>query len=199
MSDDRSKIMKIGQNPAWSIDAGDELEKALGKHVSEYKKGLVCESQGYGIGAFAYYRRIVEVVIDDLLRDVIYFVEQDQQGEYKQSLEKVRNDIRADVRIAAVKDLMPAVLRPGGANPLKELHAALSEGIHVQADGECLEYASVIRESLVFLVDQVSRTKQSAKAYEESLKALQSKRQRRDEDVKAIEKQESPSRPKDNS
>ena len=28
------------------------------------KKGLINESQGYGIGAFAYYRRIVEVVND---------------------------------------------------------------------------------------------------------------------------------------
>ena len=33
-------------------------------------KGLVSESQGYGIGAFAYYRRIVEEIIDEMLKQI---------------------------------------------------------------------------------------------------------------------------------
>jgi len=50
-------IYKIGQYPEWEIKIDKQIEKALGKHASNFKKGLVCESQAYGIGAFSYYRR----------------------------------------------------------------------------------------------------------------------------------------------
>ena len=63
-------VMKVGQEPPWDISPDQALEKALGDRADYYRKGLVCESQGYGIGAFSYYRRIVEEVIDDLLTEI---------------------------------------------------------------------------------------------------------------------------------
>jgi hypothetical protein len=153
----------------------------MGKHVREFKKGLINESQGYGIGAFAYYRRIVEVLIGDLLNDILELIPDGKEHqEYRDALEKVKGDVRAEVRIDAIKDLIPAALRPGGTNPLRELHSALSEGLHAQSDEECLEYSSHIRESLTFLVEQVTRTRQNAKTYAETIKALQEKRAKRD-------------------
>ena len=71
ISKDEKWIIKVGQEPAWSIDIEPYLEKIFGKYVNDYKKGLINESQGYGIGAFAYYRRIVEVIIDELLNDIL--------------------------------------------------------------------------------------------------------------------------------
>src|SRR5262245_14512595 len=58
-------VTKVGQYPPWSIEPPAVIKKALGRHLPDYRKGLVCESQGYGIGAFAYYRRIVEATIAD--------------------------------------------------------------------------------------------------------------------------------------
>ncbi len=70
MSEDRKALMKVGQFPLWDIGVSVNLNKMLHEHVDVFKRGLICESQGYGIGAFAYYRRIVELVIDELLNSI---------------------------------------------------------------------------------------------------------------------------------
>ncbi len=70
VAEDRKSITKVGQYPPWSIEPEPGIGDALGDHLKEYKKGLICESQGFGIGAFSYYRRIVETLIDSLLDDI---------------------------------------------------------------------------------------------------------------------------------
>src|ERR1017187_5829139 len=40
-------LMKIGQFPAWDTAGNEHIERLLGVHSGYYKKGLVCESQGY--------------------------------------------------------------------------------------------------------------------------------------------------------
>lgn len=39
----------------------------MGKYEEYYKKGRILENFTNGIGAYAYYRRIIEGIIDDLL------------------------------------------------------------------------------------------------------------------------------------
>ena len=67
------------------------------------------------------------------------------------------------------------MLRPDGLNPLKLLHSALSDGLHAQSDDECLELAADVKESLTFLIEHVTRSRQNAKTYAESMKELQKK------------------------
>jgi hypothetical protein len=83
-------IMKVGQHPAWEISIDRNLEKMLGDHADYYRKGLICESQGYGIGAFAYYRRIVEQIIDQLLIDITELIPDEEHEHYIEALEKVK-------------------------------------------------------------------------------------------------------------
>jgi hypothetical protein len=52
VSEDLNTIYKVGQYPEWEIKMDKRLEKTLHKHSKTYRKGLVCESQGYGIGAY---------------------------------------------------------------------------------------------------------------------------------------------------
>lgn len=59
---DGNYMMKVGQEPSWDITLDRNLEKMLGERADYYKKGIICESQSYGIAAFAYYRRIVVTV-----------------------------------------------------------------------------------------------------------------------------------------
>ena len=47
-------VTKTGQYPSWSISIGRDLSQVLGDYESIYKKGLICESQGYGIGAYGH-------------------------------------------------------------------------------------------------------------------------------------------------
>ena len=66
----RQYIEKVGQFPPWSIKIEKNLKQLLKEYSEYYKKGKTCESQSYGIGAFAYYRRIVEGVIGELLESI---------------------------------------------------------------------------------------------------------------------------------
>ena len=79
-------------------------------------------------------------------------------------------------KINLVKDLLPSILRPGGNNPLGILHSQLSKGLHSQTDAECLEDANHIKSILIFLVNQIMQSKQSAKAFTDSMKLLLDKK-----------------------
>ncbi len=149
-------VQKVGQFPPYDIAPDPQLEKRLGKdRVAVFKKALVCESHSYGTGAFAYYRRIIEQVIDELLTDIASIVPAGDQGAYAEALARARESHRAVDKIEQVKDVLPASLQPSGTNPLLILHGSLSEGIHARSDEECLDSAVAIRGALTFLVSQV--------------------------------------------
>lgn len=170
-------IEKIGQYPAWSISMDKELERLLGDHSSFYRRGLVCESQGYGIGAFAYYRRIVEEVIGDLLVSIEELLtDLEDKKKYAAALEEVKKTTVTQEKVELVQDLLPISLRPDGINPLSALHSALSEGIHAEDEETCLEYAGAVRDALVFLVNRLVRTKSEDKSFSASIRKLLDKK-----------------------
>ena len=169
-------ITKVGQTPAWDIDPDPQLAKKLGKQVGLFKKGLICESQSFGIGAFAYYRRIVEEVIGELLADISELVNPEEQAQYAEALREAEKSHRAADKIEHVKNLVPAILRPGGANPLGTLHGAISEGLHALTEEECLERAADIRDALQFLVSQIRQAKESATRFGKQLQNIADRR-----------------------
>lgn len=165
-------LTKVGQNPPWSIEMDKELERMLSEHSEYYRRGLICESQSYGIGAYAYFRRITEDVIDELLESILDLVEEREKKEYQEKLEQVKREKTAENKINLVKDLLPKSLQVDGMNLLKELYGALSQGIHDKTDEECMEKAEVIRGILVFLVNQIMRTKQDKKSFTDGMKKI---------------------------
>lgn len=169
-------ITKVGQFPPIDIGIDLELKSKLGPYVGLYKKGRICESQGYGIGAYAYYRRIVELVIDTLLDDIPNLLSDEGKKEYAIALVKTKSTQVAQEKIALVKDLLPPILRPNGVNPLSILHGTLSQGLHTGSDEECLDSASQIREVLVFLVHQISTVSSASKSFTESMRKLLERR-----------------------
>lgn len=169
-------LTKVGQYPAWEITGDAEIERLLGDHSHYYNKGLICESQGYGIGAFGYYRRIVEEVIDGLLEEVAELLSDGDLAAYQNALEKTKATRVTQEKIDLVKDLLPPILRPDGMNPLSALHSALSEGLHAESDEVCLEYAQAVRQVLVFLVNQVAASRRSSRDFTDSMRKLLDKR-----------------------
>lgn len=165
-------FMKVGQYPAWDISGDLEVERLLGEHASLYKKGLICESQAYGLASFAYYRRIVEEVIDDLLDEISGLIGESELPMYEAALEKTKSTTVTQEKIELVKDLLPPILRPDGTNPLTALHSALSEGLHAGADEDCLEQAAVVRDILVYFVNQVARTRAASREFTDSMRKL---------------------------
>jgi hypothetical protein len=165
-------VVKVGQEPSWEIEVDKNLAAMLANHADYYKKGLVCESQSYGIAAFAYYRRIVEEIIDQLLSEITDLIDESERSQYIEALKKTQQTRVAQEKIDLVKDLLPAILRPEGMNPLSALHSALSEGLHAQSDEQCMELALHTRQVLIFLVNQVVASKAASKSFTESMRKI---------------------------
>lgn len=170
-------IRKIGQSPPWEIDIDRTLERALGNDKELYKKGLVCESQSYGIGSYAYFRRITENIIDELLNSISDLIDEKDKKQYEQALEKVKKTRITEEKIELVQDLLPLSLQPNGLNPLKLLYSALSDGIHNKSDEECLELADTIKTVLIYLLEEIKNRGNRTKQFSEKMKKLLKQKQ----------------------
>jgi len=176
VNEDLNEVYKVGQYPEWEIKMDSGLEGALHKHATTFRKGLVCEAQGYGIGAFSYYRRIIEEIIDELLDSISDLIDIDQREQYEEALKKTKATRVTQDKINIVKDLLPSILKPEGMNPLGILHSDLSEGLHALSDKECLDRAHHVRNILTFLVNQIIQTKHSAQLFTASMQSLLNKK-----------------------
>ncbi len=154
------------------------MRRIFGKYSDYYKKGKTCESQSYGIGAFAYYRRIVEEIIETLLQLIPDLMNGEELENYKEALEHVKKAKNTQDKIALVKDLLPQILMPEQYNPLKTIHENLSEGIHGKTDEECLNNAQLIRKSLIFTVNTILNQRKDQQKYSESMKKILNKKKK---------------------
>jgi hypothetical protein len=168
-------LQKVGQDPPWSIEPTPAVRKAIGEHLDLYKKGLANESIGYGIGAYAYYRRITEEVIGSLLESVAELVPDSEREQYQNALDKARAERVADKKIRLVKDLLPVSLKIDGINPLDVLHSGLSEGLHARTDEECLELADAMRHALTHLLEEIQRAKERKGQFTDSMRKILAK------------------------
>lgn len=151
-------VIKIGESPAYGPPTPAKLLRLLGSKDKDYfLKGRRCEIQGLGIGAFTYYRRIIEdkrnVIFDEIIRvsknlgaDAASIAE----------LEAAKKQTRFSDAVDSIKHGIPQALMIQGANPLTLLHSALSEGLHAGTDEECLELATDIRLVLTEFIEKVS-------------------------------------------
>ena len=171
-SPDLDWVMKIGQYPSWNITGDKNIESLLGDHKKHYRNGLICESQGYGIAAFAYYRRITEEIIDGLLEQIKDLVSEPNLEPYVKALERVKTQNQASKKIQLVKNLLPKTLEIEGMNPLGIMYHALSEGIHSMNDETCLVHAEAIRESLIYLTKQISVNRNAKIKFSEKMKKI---------------------------
>ena len=99
----------------------------------------------------------------------------ERKDQYRNALENVKDSKSAQARIEVVKELLPASLRPDNKNPLALLHDALSVGLHAESDDTCLKWACVIREVLVYLLEEVNARKQSAKRFGKGIDEIMQK------------------------
>lgn len=172
-------IMKVGQYPPWDISIGKNMKDILGGYTDYFKRGKICESQGYGIGALAYYRRIVEEIIDKLLDSISDLMSGEEKTKYEEALAETKKTKVSQQKIELVKDLIPPILNTEQFNPLKTLHNVLSEGLHGRSDEECLEDASIIKNVLIFLVNSILKRKKDQDEFTEGMKKILEKRKER--------------------
>jgi hypothetical protein len=152
------KCLKFGEFPGYGAPTSPRMLRLFGKDRDVFLKGRRCENQGLGIGAFTYYRRVVESHRDDLLNEIIKAATKlGAPAEAINILIAARKEISFSKSIAQAKEAVPQSLLINGHNPLTLLHTALSVGVHELSDEQCLERAHDIRVVLSGLVERLGQ------------------------------------------
>jgi hypothetical protein len=135
---------KLGELPVYGPPTPSRLISLIGPDREIFLKGRRCENQGLGIGAFVYYRRVVENQKNRILGEIIKASEKlHAPPELIAILKSAQTEQQFKKAVESVKDALPQVLLINGQNPLTLLHSALSEGLHAQSDEQCLELAPI--------------------------------------------------------
>lgn len=152
-------LQKIGQFPSYEIEISSTLKKYLSdEDQTNYKRALTCLSISYGIGAYAYFRRIIENEIKRIVTDI--------SGLEFEGVEYVRNalvnfekDFQMSKLIDVINKHLPTSLKELGDNPIRLLYEQLSGGIHEFTDKECVDKAVSIDVLLNYVVRKVNEEK----------------------------------------
>jgi len=128
-----------------------------------------------GIGAFAYYRRVVENQKNRIIAEIAKVAKVlGTTRETDQLFAAAMNETRFSESIEMVKDLIPQSLLINGRNPLTLLHSALSKGLHNadMTDAHCLALAQSIRTILAELAERASEALKNDKEIQSALSVL---------------------------
>ncbi len=152
------EMNKIGEWPPFGPPIPAKLSELLGGPERDlFFMGRRAESQGMGIGAFGYYRRVVENQKNRLFDEIIEVAE--KLGKYPDLVDQLKvakGETQFTKAIESIKAGWPEALLVNGYNPLRLLHSALSEGLHALPDQTCLELAQDIRIVLTELAERLS-------------------------------------------
>ncbi|MBN1806236.1 MAG: hypothetical protein JW837_13390 [Sedimentisphaerales bacterium] len=163
--------LKLGEWPIFGDPIPSKVFSLIGDDRDLFLKGKRAEDQGLGIGAFAYYRRVVENQWQRLLGEIIKVsTHLKKPAEKIEILEKAQKENQFNKAVTSIKDAIPeSLLIDGHHNPLTLLHDTLSKGVHELSDDECLDRAKSIR---LILFELSERLGNAMKEHSELKKAL---------------------------
>jgi hypothetical protein len=169
LDEENIRLQKYGELPRSKLARNKFLQKFLKEDLDNYEKAVICLSHEYGVAAFAYFRRVVENNINQLLD----LVQQDAQSSAidqptLNALAELRKDTPMSDKIKIANLALPSHLKPDGLNPLGRLYQVLSEGVHSLSEAECLVKAKAMSECLTFLVSELA-TRQEHRAHFKSM------------------------------
>jgi hypothetical protein len=179
------QIVKVGEYPELHVDIPESLSTLLGQEYALFLRGLTCESRGLGIGAFTYYRRVVESQKTHFISEILRVAEKTgAPADLRDRLRGALTEKQFSRAVDLIKDAIPESVRVDSHNPLKVLHDALSIGVHAESDEKCLQIAHSIR---IVLID-LSERLQAALAEHASLKVALSDLFRFKNETKSVQK-----------
>jgi hypothetical protein len=122
-----------------------------------FLKGRRAELRGLGIGAFAYYRRVLEQQKSRIIEEMRKVAARlEVPAAILKRFDEAVAESQFSTAVDKIKDAIPESLRIKNQNPLLLLHDAVSEGLHRKTDEECLELATSIRVVLTELAERIS-------------------------------------------
>ncbi|MDY0374638.1 MAG: hypothetical protein RBQ72_02780 [Desulfobacterium sp.] len=121
---DSGKCYKFGELPVYGPPTSSRLIKLIGPDRETFLQGRRCENQGLGIGAFVYYRRVVENQKNRILDEIIKVANKlNVDAGTIAVLEAAKRETQFSKSLASVKDAMPQALLINGHNYFIRLSA----------------------------------------------------------------------------
>ena len=149
---------KFGEHPSFGPPTPARVITLIGPDRELYLRGRRAENQGLGIGAFAYYRRVVENQKGRVIEEMGRVAKKlGASAKVVAEFDAAAAETQFSTAIARIKDAIPQSLMINGNNPLSLLHKALSEGLHEEDENVCLELAHSIRLVLTELAERMSQ------------------------------------------
>jgi len=164
-SADLCEVYKFGEMPHFGPPVPPRVLRLIQPDRELFLSGPRCENQGLGIGAFTYYRRVVENQWSRLVGEIIKVAAAIKaEATALQTLEQAKSEQQFSKSVKDVKAAIPPALLINGHNPLVLLHGALSQGVHNLPDEDCLNLATSIRVVLVELAEKLGQALKDEKA-----------------------------------
>jgi hypothetical protein len=155
---DAGEVEKIGELPSFGPPLPSRVNSLIGPDRDLFLKGRRAENHGLGVGAFAYYRRVVDRQWQRLVLEIIRVSEViGAPSSMVATLQQAAKETQFSKAVDQIKDGIPEVLKIKGHNPLTLLYAALSDGLHDATDAHCLELAGSVRVVLSELADRIGQ------------------------------------------
>ena len=152
------QAMKFGEIPPFGPYTPARVITLIGPDRELFLQGRRAENRGMGIGAYSYYRRVVENQKGRIIAEIAKVAQKlGAKPSVLEAFKLAEKETQFSKAIDEIKDGIPDVLRIGQHNPLTLLHTALSEGLHEHTDKECLDLAQEIRLVLTELAERLSQ------------------------------------------
>ena len=168
-----SGFLKVGQIPELREEIDPRLDAALGESRGPYNKAVRSRSLGFGIGALAYLRRIVEDSADELM-DLLRTDKSDKwtKGE-KEQFEAARATNQYFQKIAyTAENILPPAMFAEGRDSFAVLHDVTSNGFHGKTEEECIEIFDRCNLIFAYSFRVLSENKREREEFNAKLQAL---------------------------
>lgn len=167
------EVYKYGEYPTFGPPTPPRVLKLIGPDADLYLSGRRAESQSLGIGAYSYYRRVIDNQWSRLIDEILKVAKSIKSAEEViRALEQAKGETQFQKAVDGLKDALPPALLINGHNPIKLLYSALSDGLHALSDEECLERATSIRVVLAELAEKLSQALNHEKGLNEAVNKL---------------------------
>jgi coproporphyrinogen III oxidase-like Fe-S oxidoreductase len=149
---------KLGEWPPFGPQVSVGIISMLGKNKDMFLRGRRAEIQGLGIGALAYYRRVVESQKDHIINEIIKLMRRTNSPETQiEKLKSAKKEKQFKKAVELISDSVPKALLINDYNPLALLDQAMTKGADVQTDSDALRLATAIRKILTELAERLVR------------------------------------------
>lgn len=165
-------MQKIGVYP----EVIPRVDKSITKHFDRetniwYFKAIKALNANFGIGSFAYFRRIVEKELIQIINDLSH-IDTPESEKIKVLLNKYNETDKVHLIYDNIFEYLPYSLKGLGDNPFQLLYKQISQGLHNLSEEDCLKRASNINQLLKFVICKINEENSEILKIREVIKEL---------------------------